>query len=235
MFSIRGDKPENIFHEISLNGNFQADYIVKDGITYLIAWSIGGSGGYLDFKIYSYDGAGQATRVFSLPFGFPGGNLYVKDHKNLYIKRGEQRYSIENIEGKFQITPYKSNPIPPYGTHTLEIVKKNNQFRVLFDGKTQSFDSDLKTFFPIIVRQTDKIILISQDEEAEYFRMHYSGNIKVINDFFAIILAEKEGQAQISLDLNIHLPIMIVNTNSHIPIELTNHGPFTEPPISLVR
>lgn len=243
VFSIRGEKPENIFHQVSndLGEEINLDYIKNDGKYYLVSWSTGGSGHYLSMQIYSYDGGGQATRTYSLLPDFPGGGLFIKDHKDVFLKGGAKRYKLEHLDGKFQLVRYNENQEPPSGSHVLKVRKKEDEIIVYFDNKRLELVPNSKIFSTITIRVGDKIIIDDaggEDNASQYMRMHFGydpkdPNIQIANELFITLLTKKVGQTSVTLDLNTVIPINIVSTDVPIPMDIPKDSQFKEPLIKM--
>jgi hypothetical protein len=189
LFTIRGDEPENLYHERGELGDYPfATHARLSGSTFFIAESVGGSGGFLSFTIYSYDGIGKLRPVFKQD-ALLAGHLFVrKDH--IYLRSAGDRYEVKYQNGAFTLVPYNDRPVagalPGYRVLVLETVTKGLVAR--YDGRPVTFVADAQkhvchTVEPLPLKCDEQVVI--DDTQARSVRvMSDSGEIEWDNGFF---------------------------------------------------
>jgi hypothetical protein len=175
VFSVRRGTPERLFQQQNV---YTRGYVTSyDGRDYLIVAVEGqGSGGYLDFGVFEWDGIGSPSRVFQISDLFEG-DLEV-NNGHLYVRGNNQRFVLERSNGKFSLTRYVARPkYPEMGddAHILSFNVKQQQLITSFDGKPVTFVANttngFKTAAPLEILKRDSIVFDDNLDEPRQLRI----------------------------------------------------------------
>ncbi len=206
-FSKKTNGYENIYFNKLKRGHFwEVTHITLDKITYLVCYSVTGTGHYMTIHIYSYDGIGKMKEVFTESDLF-GGDLYIRDN-TVYLNGNGHKFKLIKKNGTFALTQYKEklHPVQDSGNHVLSYVPQGKHLKIMFDGKYLNFakkgESSYDSKELVEIKLDEKIIdddnivgypdqyirLLVQDEMFEFDK-----------GFFTTLIPTKTGETSINI------------------------------------
>lgn len=198
---------ENVYFNKLKHGFFwEVKHITLNSRSYLVCYSVTGSGHYLDLSIYAYDGIGKLKEVFNKGELFQG-NIYIADNA-IHINGNGHKYKVVFKNNKFNLEEYKEKlkPAPDSGTHVLSYKPQGTLLKVMYDGKEVKFRKtgekgyDSKETFEIKLDEQ----IIDDDNivgyPPQYIRLLIQDELfDFIDGFFTTIKPVKVGETSINL------------------------------------
>lgn len=142
VYSIRINEIQRLYYERESGDEVGITSAIYDGRPFIVVWNRGGSGGWLGFSIFGWDGVGPLQKEFTTPSeeydaGFFKGELWIINDK-VYITGSNQKYELIRENRKFRLQPYSTHPkYGDYGMgcHIFRIREVDNKLAFSFDGK----------------------------------------------------------------------------------------------------
>lgn len=208
VFSKRGSEWKNILHDEGFSGSaLEANIVRLEGKSYLVRGFFNGSGHYLDFAVYAYDGLGLARSVFSQDALYQGGfsvrdgKVYVKGRSQKFeLKKGPQGFYLEHLKQNYTFDPAK-------GRHLLKLRSQSDSLTVTFDGRVIAFIEAQKEkgryqmAESIRIRKGDRMVLDDNMDEPRGIRIFCTENWSWLEDGpDTTLIAAKKGNTELSVD-----------------------------------
>jgi|GEM_PF-6920591 len=196
IISIKNNKPEIIFSEKSYHVDLVPVSI--NNMPKMLAIYIGGSGCFLVFDIYEYDGFTKMKKSFTGGYWFSGDYYFLKN--NLFFKSNSSRYRLIYKNKKYKLVNYKERLKldKAQSTHILRVDFKK-KLKIMFDNESLKFllkNEDRYISEEVIKVKIDESIIIDDNiiPEIDIKFFHYNGDgIEFQNNFFSSIKFNKKG------------------------------------------
>jgi hypothetical protein len=209
IISIRDNKKELIYYDKSYyTDDLSIDFFKRGNIPQVLIYTIGGTGHYLSFDIYEFDGISRLDKKYSSS-GYSDG-IYYFINNGFYISGNAKRYKLKYLNNAYKLYEYHLDlkAVPYSASHILSF-SNFIKFRIFYDGKEIKFtikeDKSLETNDVIQIEYNDIMLIddniINGPEDSIRFYSDYGEEekYKIIYGFYDKIKFIRKGYMELAM------------------------------------